>query len=99
MKEYAKKLLGVIEKPLVFALITLFPVALLLNVWLENYYGSTMPRTPIADSGHIHPLNIHGTIVYLTRRETIINYLTFLGGGAAALLGAYWAEKIKRRKR
>jgi hypothetical protein len=57
-----------------------------------------MPRSPIVDSGHIYPLKMHGTIVYLTLWETAFNYIAFFGGGVAALYVVDLADRIRRAR-
>jgi len=43
--------------------------SLMLSVYLSLYYMQSMPRSPQPDIGLVFPLNIHGTIVYVTKQQ------------------------------
>lgn len=59
------------------------------NVVAQMVFVYTRPRTGIPSLGRIYPLNVHGTIVYLTFSEHLIAGLpTFV---LAAFFGAAWA--------
>jgi hypothetical protein len=52
-------------------LMGMMPVLLISSVWLQTYYANTRPEQPVADCGQAIPLNVHGTVVYLTRKEDL----------------------------
>jgi hypothetical protein len=55
-------------------------IFLCLGFWtyLNYHYAYTLPGQPEPSIGRIYPLNVHGTIVYLTKREySEINYLSW----------------------
>lgn len=39
---------------------------------LEVYFAYTSPRAPDPASGKLFPINVHGTVVYLTRWEYLL---------------------------
>jgi hypothetical protein len=66
---------------------------------LENQYAKTRPRVAEAQSGRIHPLNVHG-IVYVTGREQL--HLHILEVAAAICIICFAVTvylEIRRRKR
>ncbi len=58
------------------------------SVWYK--YQGTLPREPDASAGRIYPLNVHGIVVYQTRKErdwlNEIQYWSFVIFGAGALI-------------
>jgi hypothetical protein len=62
-------------------------------LYLHSYYVNSFPKVPQIALGRIVPLNVHGTIVYLTERES--SELTWLSVGAMACGicgGALWKK-------
>jgi hypothetical protein len=43
-----------------------------LYIGLELYWAQTMPLVPLPELGRIYPLNVHGTIVYLTEQQDLL---------------------------
>jgi hypothetical protein len=41
------------------------------GVYLNYHYAYTRPEKPQPEIGRIYPLNVHGTIVYLTKHEDL----------------------------
>jgi hypothetical protein len=39
------------------------------NITLQYHYMRNMPKTPHPELNRIHPLDVHGTVVYLTKEE------------------------------
>ena len=56
-----------------------------LLVYLSIYYMHTMPATPHIETKRVIPLNIHGSIVYLTKGQDLLLILLFWGGGCAGM--------------
>jgi hypothetical protein len=50
-----------------------------LLVFLSIYYMHTMPDTPQMEAKRVYPLNIHGSIVYLTKGQELLLKFTILG--------------------
>jgi len=60
-------------RKLVISLSTGLTALLWLTWWiLETYFAYTYPRTPQPASGRMFPINVHGTIVYLTHTEYLL---------------------------
>ena len=77
-----------ILKAIVIVFISTASLCVLIGVYLLCYYMETMPRVPQPHLGLIHPLNIHGTIVYITGTENdVLDWLRWgatvcgIGGG------------------
>jgi len=65
----------------------------LMSYWLylQGHYVNTYPKTPQVSVGSIVPLNVHGTIVYLTEREDSELSWVFIGAMACGICGgALW---------
>jgi hypothetical protein len=54
----------------IFLCVAMF-ICLGLGVYLDNHYAYTRPEKPQPEIGRVYPLNIHGTIVYLTKKEDL----------------------------
>src|SRR6266702_3745069 len=51
----------------------------------------TRPHKPQSNSGQIYPLNVHGTVVYLTKGEDFAATWVFYGGLFCGIIGgAMW---------
>lgn len=62
-------------------------------LYLQSYYANEYPRTPNVSIGKIVPLNVHGTIVYLTKKEQSTLTWVFLGAMACGVCGgALWRQ-------
>lgn len=48
-----------------------FVLCLGLWIYLNNHYAYARPNKPQPEIGRIYPLNIHGTIVFLTEKEDL----------------------------
>ena len=80
-----------IEKTLAGTLIAAAIALATYWLFLHNFYANTLPRTPQVAVSRVVPLNVHGTIVYLTDEES--SGLTWLFVGALAFGacgGALW---------
>jgi hypothetical protein len=67
----------------------LFVLFFFSNVIAQLFFMYTRPRFAAPASGQVYPLNVHGTVVYLTYWEHLV-----AGGWTwlfAAVLGASWA--------
>jgi hypothetical protein len=72
-----KKLLKIIIS---FMLVVTF-TCLGLYVYLELDYMHSMPRAPQSELNRIYPLNIHGTVVYITKeQDSLLNWLFWMTG-------------------
>jgi hypothetical protein len=79
---------------LLFALCVLF---FLINVSSQMLLVNINPQFPQPRLGRIYPLNVHGTVVYVTRVERLISgYLTL---GLAIFFGAIWVALDRMSKR
>ena len=72
-------------------------VSLAAYVGLWTYYDHTRPTVAAPAQGRIHPLNTHGSIVYLTLEES--DYLRDLGWLTSILLVVQGAIVVVRRAR
>ncbi len=62
-------------------------------LYLQSYYANEYPRMPNVSIGRIVPLNVHGTIVYLTEKEQSTLTWVFWGAMACAVCGgALWEQ-------
>ena len=64
-------------------LITIFAIVAFLclgiGISLQYHYMWNMPKAPHAELSRIYPLNIHGTVVYLTHNEqTTLQWLHWI---------------------
>jgi hypothetical protein len=62
---------------------------------LDIYFSRVRPTVPIPDSGFTHPMNNHGTVVYLTNGEHWL-YLGSVCSGLALVALAIRAGQPKR---
>lgn len=70
---------------------------ILFGVWLyiENLYITTRPHVPSPSEGRNYPLNVHGTIVYLTKSEdSVVQGLFFGALGCGVIGGLLWRRKV-----
>ena len=74
--------------------------AVALGSWIASFvlwyhYAFTRPSMPRPESGHVHPLNTHGSVVYLTSHECVLLYGLMIAGVVFFLLtaGLYYREK------
>ena len=79
-----------LKKILIVTLLTIFFVSLALGIYLNYHYAYNMPRNPQPEFAREYPLNVHGTIVYLTKQEStrldcLYAIMMFSGLGGAAL--------------
>ena len=82
-----------VKKLVAIFLIGLAGISVSYWLYLNSSYVNTFPRAPQASVGRIVPLNVHGTVVYLTERED--SRLTWLFVGSivcAACGGALWKK-------
>jgi hypothetical protein len=47
------------------------PSLLVLSVFLHSHHADTRPEKPEPKTGRIFPLNVHGTVVYLTNSNKL----------------------------
>jgi len=57
------------KKVIAIVIVTVVFVSLGLYVYLNYHYAYTRSGVPQADIQRTYPLNVHGTIVYLTEQE------------------------------
>ena len=79
------------------AIVIVLVVSFAAYVGLWTYYDHTRPTVAAPAHGRIHPLNTHGSIVYLTLEES--DYLRDLGWLTSILLVVQGAIVIVRRAR
>jgi hypothetical protein len=60
------------------------------NVYFNLYYAHTRPEAPQPTAGRTFPLNVHGTIVYLTREEHLRVDVSFWGVILLAIAGGVY---------
>ncbi len=62
-------------------------------LYLQSYYANEYPRTPNISIGRVVPLNVHGTVVYLTETEQSTLTWVFLGAMVCGVCGgALWKQ-------
>lgn len=65
-----------------------------LSFYLHSYYANTYPKVPEVANCRVIPLNVHGTIVYLTEQENSTLTWIFLGAIACGLCGGVlWKQR------
>ena len=68
------------------------------SIWYR--YQSTLPREPDTSAGRIYPLNVHGIVVYQTRKErdwlNEIQYWSFVIVGASILIEIIQKQVLRR---
>jgi hypothetical protein len=69
-----------IKKIIAIFLGTAISICIGLVVYLDYNYAYTRTERPQPEIGRIYPLNIHGTIVYITRKEDLQLKWLFRGG-------------------
>jgi len=84
------------RKVLAICLLWAMPVLLVLSVYLHKEYADTRPLQPRPEEGRVYPLNVHGTVVYLTKIEDIASTWLLPSGMICALIGAALMHSIKR---
>ena len=67
--------------------------------YLESLYGRTRPRVPDQAIERIYPLNVHGTVIYLTKGEDQLHFWTFAGGLLVAIGGGALFQRYYPRQR
>jgi hypothetical protein len=79
------------KRVIAFGLMWAMPFALVFSVILHAHYADTRPHHPLPDTGEVYPLNVHGTLVYLTWGEDFAATWVFYGGILCGVLGgALW---------
>ena len=61
--------------------------------YLESFYGRTRPQLPDKSAGQTYRQNVHGTVVYLTRDERLLESCLLGGGFAFALAGGVLLQR------
>jgi hypothetical protein len=89
--------MGSVVKLLRAAIVLALVVSFFAYVGLWEYYDHTRPTAAEPAHGRIHPLNTHGSIVYLTLEES--DYLRDLGWLTCILLVVQGAMVVVRRAR
>jgi hypothetical protein len=69
------------------------------RVGLTYQYSATLPRSPQPESGRTHPINNHGTVVYLTNRESTEMDLLFFAPFVLGPIGGILIEGPRRKIR
>jgi hypothetical protein len=62
--------------------------SIILNLYLWTYYTHTRPTRPVQSTGQVIPLNNHGAIVFLNKKEDRLMMLTWYGGLMLWILAA-----------
>ncbi len=89
------------KKAIAFVIVTVIFVSLGLYVYLNYHYAYTRPGQPQADIQRTYPLNIHGTIVYLTEQEDSQLkwiYRTMIASIIIAILYTYFYKPFNQDK-
>jgi len=58
-----------VKKAIITILLAIFFSCLSVGIYLNYYYINNMPRNPQPELGRVNQLNVHGSIVYLTKKE------------------------------
>ena len=80
-------------------LILLGMLSLSASSYLEALYGRTRPHAYDQIAGRVYPLNVHGTVVFLTKAEDRLEFWTFAGGLLIAVGGGALFERYYPRQR
>lgn len=68
-------------------------------VYLVDYYTAVQPKSPQPGFGQVLPLNNHGTIVFLSERESGALWALRIGGLVLIACGGFLeASGLKRKK-
>jgi hypothetical protein len=59
-------------KKVIIGLLTITFLCLGTEVFLAIHYMKTMPDKPQPELSRIHPFNVHGSVVYLTREQELL---------------------------
>jgi hypothetical protein len=87
-------LADLMKKRLAIVFVAAGLLAMLCFGYLNVHYAKTLPREPVSATGRVYPLNVHGTVVYLTKNEERSLWWMFNGGIAVAIAGgALWRSK------
>jgi hypothetical protein len=85
------------KKKIAFLIMCLGIFSFMFGTALVSCYANNRPTIPIISSGQVFPLNVHGTVVYLTNTEdALINWMLEGGwviGLVAAAFGQYFEKK------
>jgi len=73
------------SKPIIISLGVLTLLCLGVSVFFSIYYVNSMPEIPAPELDRVYPLNVHGTIVYLTKNQDLLIKLSFWIGFFAGL--------------
>lgn len=68
-------------------------------VYLTYQYAGVAPRHPEPAVGRTYPMNLHGTIVYLTGREDTTLNVCFIAGLVCMLAGGALIAMFNREQR
>ena len=69
-----------LKKIIVVTLLAIFFCCLTSWIYFNYHYAYNMPRSPQPESAREYPFNVHGTIVYLTEKESAqLNWLYTIG--------------------
>jgi hypothetical protein len=68
-----------------------------LDVYLQYHYMLTMPKTPHPELNLVYPLNVHGSIVYLTRNQHLFIDILFWVVGFLVFFNIILAARAKEK--
>jgi hypothetical protein len=89
----------IVKKLIAIALVMAIFICLGLDVYLNYHYVYTRPERPQPDIGRIYLLNVHGSIVYLTKQEDSLLNWAFQGmviSIAIAALFKFYCDPFKK---
>ncbi len=84
------------KKILAIFLMWTMPLSLLASVYMSGYYADARPQHPQPSKGEIYPLNVHGTVVYLTKLEDFAQTWIFNGGLICGIIGGALWRRVQR---
>jgi hypothetical protein len=87
------------KRTLAIALMLAMPLLLIFAVALHTHYADTRPQQPQPSTGQVYPLNVHGTMVYLTWGEDMAAAWVFVGGVLCGVLGGALWRSVERHKK
>ncbi len=90
----------IFKKVLLLLMVVIMFACFIAGVYLQYKFIYTLPETPQSSIGRIYQLNVHGSIVYLTRGEhLLLEWLFWTGGAATAaiiIISAIWEPFSKK---
>jgi hypothetical protein len=80
------------KKKIAFAIMCLGLFSFMFASGLDSYFVGNRPIMPNISGGQVFPLNVHGTVVYLTHAEETVRTWMLVGGLALAVVAAAFRQ-------